>query len=197
MIRDPWNPTPLTRGRPLKVRSDREPILMGRVKFTPPDDLDAVTPAVPIHETTSGTATQSTAERTLVMLPEAEAEGAPPVQRTKTTSSVSVTTITETTCQTTTTSSARAPVDRVGDEAGEDSQPVQMRRIAALMAQCEDSSTSDDIARARQTHLEKVTKVKDAIIKVEPRTDATTKPLTGRWVDTVHDDGARKARWTT
>ena len=29
------------------------------------------------------------------------------------------------------------------------------------------------------------------------RTDATTRPLTGRWVDTVHDDGAKKARWTT
>ena len=72
-----------------------------------------------------------------------------------------------------------------------------MRRIAALMAECEDSSTSDDIARARRTHLEKVTKVKDAIIKVVPRTDATAKPLTGRWVDTMHDDGARKARWTT
>ena len=27
--------------------------------------------------------------------------------------------------------------------------------------------------------------------------NATTKPLTGRWVDTMHDDGARKARWTT
>ena len=26
---DPWNPTPVTRGRPLKVRSDREPILYG------------------------------------------------------------------------------------------------------------------------------------------------------------------------
>ena len=45
--------------------------------------------------------------------------------------------------------------------------------------------------------LEKLTNVKDAIIKVVPRTDATTKPLTGRWVDTIHDDGARKSRWTT
>ena len=30
-----------------------------------------------------------------------------------------------------------------------------------------------------------------------PRTDATTRSLTGRWVDTLHDDGARTARWTT
>ena len=63
-----------------------------------------------------------------------------------------MTTTTETTSQTTTTSSARALVERVGDEAGEDSQPVQMRRIAALMAECEDSSTSDDIAEAQRTH---------------------------------------------
>ena len=72
-----------------------------------------------------------------------------------------------------------------------------MRRIAALMAECEDSSTSDDIAEARRAYLEKLTKAKDAIIKVVPRTDASTKPLTGRWVDTVHDVGARKARWIT
>ena len=108
----------------MKICSDRKPILMGplpRVQFTSPDDLGAVTaatPAVSIQETTSGTATQSAAERTRVKLPEAEAEGAPLVQKVRTT---------ETTSQTTTTSSARALVERVGEEAGEDSQPVQMR----------------------------------------------------------------------
>ena len=187
----------------MKVRSDRDPILMGpipKVRFTLPDEPDAVTttaPAVPVQETMSATATQSAAERARVRLPEAEAEGAPSVQRTKTTSSIPVTTTAETTSQTTTTTSARALVESVGDEAGEDPQPVQMRRIAAPTAECEESSTSDDIAEARRTHLEKLTKVKDAIIKVVPRTDATTRPLTGRWVDTVHDDRARKARWTT
>ena len=65
------------------------------------------------------------------------------------------------------------------------------------MAECEESSTPDNIAEALRAHQEKLTKVKDAIIKVVPRTDATTKPLTSRWVDTVHHDGARKARWTT
>ena len=146
MVWDPWNPTPVTGGRPFKVRSDHEPILMGpipRVRFTLPDEPDAVTtaaPAVPIQETTSGTPTHSAAERTRVRLPETKAEGAPPVQRTKTTSSVPVTTTAETTSQSTTTPSARALVERVGDEAGEDSQLVQMRRIAALMAECEDSS---------------------------------------------------------
>ena len=203
MIWDPWNPTPVTRGRPVKVRSAREPILMGpipRVQVKPPDDPDAVTTATPaarIQETTSGTATQSATERTSVRLPDAEAEGAPPVQRTGTTPSVTETTTTETTSQTTTRSSARALVELVGNEDGEDSQPVQMRRSAALMAECEESSLSDDIAEPRRTHLEKLTKVKDTIIKVVPRTDATTGPLTGRWVDTMQDDGARKARWTT
>ena len=60
------------------------------------------------------------------------------------------------------------------------------------MAECEELSIKDGIAEARRIHLEKLTKVKDAIIKVVPRTDATTKPLTGRLVDTIHDDGARK-----
>ena len=198
MIWDPWKPTPVTRGRPLKVRSDREPILMGpipRLQVNPPDDADTV--ATPNLETASGTTTQSqsVAERTRVRLPESEAEGAPPVQKTRTTPTVPVTTTAET--MATTTPTARALVERVGDEAGEDSQPVRMRRIAALMAECEDACTSEAIAEARRIHLEKLTKVKDAVIKVVPRTDATTKPLTGRWVDTMHDDGARKARWTT
>ena len=78
MIWDPWKPTPVTRGRPLKVRSDREPILMGpipRVQVNPPDDPDTVAtaaPATPNLETTSGTTTQSVAERTRVRLPESE-----------------------------------------------------------------------------------------------------------------------------
>ena len=208
MVWDPWNPRSFIRGRPFKVRSNRAPILMGpipRGHLTPPNDPDTLTTAaVPIEETTPGTTTTPfAAERTRVRLPQAEAEGATPVQRTKT-SSAPVTITAETTSQTTT-SSARALVERVGNEADEDLQPAQMRRIATLMAECEDSSTSDDIAGAQRTHPEKLTKVNDAIIKVVPRTDATTKPLTGRWVDTVHDDGVRKSggrhvdtskRWT-
>ena len=148
MIWDPWKPTPVTRGRPLKVRSDREPILMGpipRLQVNPPDDADTV--ATPNLETTSGTTTQSVAERTRVRLPESEAEGAPPVQKTRTTPTDLVTTTAET--MATTTPTARALVERVGDEAGEDSQPVQMRRIAALMAECEDACTSEAIVEAR------------------------------------------------
>ena len=135
-------------------------------------------------------------ERARVRSPEAEAEGAPPVQRTRTTSSAPITTV-ETTSQTTTTSSARALVERIGNEAGEDSQPTQIRRIAALMTECEELSISDDIAEARRIHLEKLTKVKDAIIKVAQRTNVTTKPLMDQWVDPMYDDGARKARCTT
>ena len=165
------------------------------MEVNPPDDADTV--ATPNLETASGTTTQSqsVAERTSVRLPESEAEGAPPVRKTRTTPTVPVTTTAET--MATTTPTARALVERVGDEAGEDSQPVQMRRIAALMADCEDACTSEAIAEARRVHLEKLTKVKDAVIKVVPRTDATTKPLTGWRVDTMHDDGARKDRWTT
>ena len=112
MIWDPWKPTPVTRGRPLKVRSDREPILMGpipRLQVNPPDDADTV--ATPNLETTSGTTTQSVAERTRVRLPESEAEGAPPVQKTRTTPTVPVTTTAET--MATTTPAARALVERV------------------------------------------------------------------------------------
>ena len=65
------------------------------------------------------------------------------------------------------------------------------------MAECEDACTSEAIAEARRIHVEKLTKVKGAVIKVVPRTDATARPLTGRWVDPTHDNGTRKARWTT
>ena len=65
------------------------------------------------------------------------------------------------------------------------------------MAECADTTTSDAIAEARRIHLEKLTRVQDSAIKVVPRTDATTRPLTGRWADIMQDDGARKARWTT
>ena len=148
-----------------------------RVQFTSSDDpgtATAATPAVPIQDTTSGTATQYAAERTRVRLPEAEAEEAPPVQKDKKRLKRLL--------RPQTTSSARALVKRVGHEAGEDSQLVQMRRIAALMAECEDVDASDDIAEARRAHLEKLTNVKDSTIKVVPRTDATTRPCqVARW----------------
>ena len=44
------------------------------------------------------------------------------------------------------------------------------------MTECEELSFSDD-----------------AIIKVAQRTNVTTKPLMDQWVDTMYDNGARKA----
>ena len=169
MIWDPWKSTPVTRGRPLKVRSDREPILMGpipRLQVNPPDSGDTEPGN---HVGNDDTICCRTNTREIAS--ESEAEGAPPVQKTRTTPTVPVTTTAET--MATTTPTARALVERVGDGAGEDSQPVQMRRIAALMAECEDAFTSEAIAEARRIHLEKLTKVKDAVIKVVPRTNAT------------------------
>ena len=66
MIWDLGEPTPVTRGRSLKVRSDRVTILMGpipRVQFNPPDHPDTATTAtataaVPSQETTSRETTQ-------------------------------------------------------------------------------------------------------------------------------------------
>ena len=97
---------------PLKVRSDREPIVIPipRVGSNPPDDPDTATTAsatVPNQETTSKETAQSVAERIQVRPAEAEAEGAPVVQRTRTTVSVPVTATAETTSQTTTISLAK------------------------------------------------------------------------------------------
>ena len=129
-----------------------------RVQFNPTDDPDSATTATatataaPSQETTSTETTQFAAERTRVRMAEAEAEGAPPVQKPRKAVSVPVTTTVGTTSQTTTTSQARALVERIGNEAGEDSRPFQMRRIAALMTECEDTITSDAIDEARRIH---------------------------------------------
>ena len=67
-----------------------------RVQVNPPDEPDTVATAAPAAlnlETASGTTTQSqsVAERTRVRLPESEAEGAPPVRKTRTTVPVTTT----------------------------------------------------------------------------------------------------------
>ena len=186
MISDPWSPIPVAKGKPLLVCSDREPILTRTI------------PRVPTQEMMLGTtATQSSTERVRIRSSETEAEGALLAQRTRTTSSAPVITA-GTTFQTTTTSSLRIPVERIGNEAGEGCEsPTQIRRIAALTTACEELSILDDVAEARQVHLEKLTKVKDAIIKVAPRTDATTKPRRVDGWTLFYDEGARKTRCTT
>ena len=65
--------------------------------------------------------------------------------------------------------------------------------LTALTTECKELFISE----ARRSHLEKLTRVKDAIIKVAQHIDVTTKPLMDQWLDTMYDDGARKARWTT
>ena len=113
------------------------------------------------------------------------------MQRTRTTVSVPVTATAETTSQTTTTSPARALVERVGNETGEDSHNLsQCPESRHSWQECEDTTTPDAIAEARLIHVQKLTKVKEAVIKV------VSHP-TGRRADTMHDDGARKARCTT
>ena len=72
MVWDPWNPTPVTRGRPLRTRSDREPILMGplpKAHVTSPNNPDTIS----TQEIMPGTTTTYSAERTRVRLSEAEA----------------------------------------------------------------------------------------------------------------------------
>ena len=54
-------------------------------------------------------------------------------------------------------------VERVGDEAGEDSESIHMRRIEARLAECEDTTTSDAVDEAREKHLDQLTKVDDTI----------------------------------
>ena len=157
---DLWKPTPVTRGRPLKVRSDREPILM--------DTATTATAAAPSQDTTG-------AKNENNSLSSSDGHSLDDLSDHN--------------------NMASALDERVGNETGEDSQPVH--RIPKLMAKCEDTITSDAIAEARRIQLEKLTKVKDAVIKVAHRTDATTRHLTGRWVDTMHNDGARRARWAT
>ena len=155
-----------------------------------PADPDAVTTAtVPAQEIMPRTtATQSSTERARVRLPETEAEEALLVQRTRTTSSAPVTTA-ETTSQTTT-SSARTLLERTGNEVGEDSQPTQIRRIAALMTECEELSILDDTAEARRAHLEKLTKIKD---RASGKSRVGTKLHLGSRVSITKSQGSTKS----
>ena len=68
---------------------------------------------------------------------------------------------------------------------------MHMRRNVALLAECEDTTTSDAEA-AREKHQEKLIKVEDALMKVLPRSDAKTGRLTGRWANIVHDKLTRR-----
>jgi len=104
-----------------------------------------------------------------------------------------------------------APQSVVTRTAGElsttDDQAVQRRRIAAILAVCEAPALQDDeyevergdepdFTEARHLHLEKIAGDGKQIVQVVPRSQATTEPLSGRWVDSRGDDGTLKSRWT-
>ena len=104
------------------ARKTTEPILMGpipKAHFNLPDDPD----------TTTTTAAAPPSEETMSRR-DSTAVSAPGAATTETTSE-------------TTTSPARALVQRVGNEAGEESHPVHMRRIAALMVECGFTTTAE------------------------------------------------------
>ena len=158
-----------------RVKRQRRDINFVNVMRTPIPFPKAHVTSPNAQETTPGTTTTYSAERTRVRLSEAEAEGAPPVQKTRTTSSA------ETTSQTTT-SSARALIEQICLEVNKDCEsPTQRRRSAA-------AEYEKIIAKARRIHVEKLTKVKDdAIAKVVSRTDADIRSRTNRWVDVWPD----------
>ena len=157
-----------------------------RAHFNLPDDPDtSATAAVPRQETNSRETTQSVAERARVGPAETEARRVPTGSKNKNSSLSSSDGTTDTTFETTTTSPARALLERVGNEAGEDSQPAQKRQIAEPTAECEDTTTSDALLK----HVENTWRnsQKSKMQSSESR----------QVVDSVHDDEERKAKWTT
>ena len=84
---------------------------------------------------------------------------------------------------------------RPGTETGEDPQDATRRRIAALTAMCEE--TRGEWTQARADHIAMLNRSEGKIVEVVPRTETTSKTLTGKWVDSQHDDGTLKSRWTT
>ena len=64
-----------------------------------------------------------------------------------------------------------------------------------MTAMCEE--TRGKWTQARADHIAMVNRGEGKIVEVVPRTEATSKPLTGTWVDSQHDDGTLKSRWTT
>ena len=54
-----------------------------------------------------------------------------------------------------------------------------------------------DFTEARREHLDKIAGEGKTIERVVPRSVATSRVLSGRWVDTMQADGSKKSRWTT
>ena len=85
---------------------------------------------------------------------------------------------------------------KVAEDAG-----AQRRRIDALIAACEaepDPECEEALTtQARLDHLARICAPDARVVEVVARSAAESRPLSGRWVDTIGDVGARKARWTT
>ncbi|CAK0870998.1 unnamed protein product [Prorocentrum cordatum] len=214
MQRDPWNATPVARGRPPKVRSDQEPILIGGAP------MDVVGAALEPHErakrarVAAGQAAIDGEGKTDHFQPEVVGfRGAPTsLQRYQAATfpgqAAAAAAIPPTSPQPQSAAErdawARArlgrpqaaPVRR-GDAGDEEAPPTQRRRVAVLRETCEGDREPNTFVEARMKHIDKLTKVPGKIIKEVKRSEATTAPLSGRWVESQHDDGALKARWTT
>ena len=131
------------------------------------EDPDTSTRKASSEETT----TQPTTERVHVTTAETEAEGAPPTQKTRTTvpESTTVSTFSAATTAPTATSTTHEPatalVERVRDDI-----PQNKHRIAALLVECDDTSTSEADVAARQKRKSKTNQSR-------ARSDATARPL--------------------
>ena len=64
-----------------------------------------------------------------------------------------------------------------------------------MIAMCEE--TRGEWTQARADHIAMLNRSEGKIVEVVPRTETTSKTLTGKWVDSQHDDGTLKSRWTT
>jgi hypothetical protein len=73
-----------------------------------------------------------------------------------------------------------------------EAQRLRINAICALQAVCEEDLEYDEILKKRQVHVERIAGDGQNIVRVVPRSSATTRVMTGRWVDT-----ADKSRWTT
>jgi len=89
-------------------------------------------------------------------------------------------------------SAAAAASGTLPTRTDEDDAVVQRRRIGALLAACLDQT---EYTATRAAHLAKISK--PSMVRVVKTVDAETRPLSGRWVDTIDDNGTPKSRWTT
>jgi hypothetical protein len=161
----PWAPSPITRGRPPIQRSLQEPILLGPLpRMSGPMESAGAPAAAPAAPAAEAASSSAPVEAQAA----ASAEMPPAASRKKRT---------------------RDPAD-LGDDP--DAQRLRINAICALQAVCEEALEYDEILKKRQVHVERIAGEGKNIVRVVPRSSATTRVMSGRWVDT-----ADKSRWTT